>query len=114
MMKAILGMAAMFLLAAPARAGEPCLRANDMWSWSPLSTSALMIETRSHAKYRLTIKGACPAVMQNKLRIELRSQSNSDLACLALHDDVYVHSDIGPQHCTITKIEPVATTAAPQ
>lgn len=112
-MRAVLGMAAALLFAAPACAGEPCLRVNDMWSWSPLSTSALIVETRSHAKYRLTIKGACPAVMQNRLRIELRSRSNSALACLAPHDDVYVHSDIGPQHCTITKIESVAATPVP-
>lgn len=112
-MRVVLGMAAVLLLAVPACAGEPCLRVNDMWSWSPISTSALIVETRSHAKYRLTIKGACPAVMQNKLRIELRSQSNSDLACLAPHDDLYVHSDIGPQHCTIMKIDPIAATPAP-
>ncbi len=93
------------LFATAAHADQACLRMNDVWSWTPLDRSTLIVETRSHAKFKLTLTGVCPAIMQNKLRLELRSSSNSELACLTSHDDVFIQGDTGPQHCSIAKIE---------
>jgi hypothetical protein len=106
-MKSMTFFASLILITASASAETACLRINDMWSWSPVSPSMITVETRSHAKFTLTIRGVCPAIMQNKLRLELRSRSSSDLACLTANDDVIVHGDAGPQRCTIVKIEPL-------
>jgi hypothetical protein len=93
------------LFATAAHADQACLRMNDVWSWSPLDRSTLIVETRGHNKFKVTLTGVCPAIMQNKLRLELRSNSNSELACLTSNDDVFIQGDIGPQHCLIAKIE---------
>lgn len=93
------------LFTTAAHADEACLRMNDVWSWTPLDRSTLIVEARWHNKYKVTLTGVCPAIMQNKLRLQLRSSSNSELACLTSNDDVFIQGDTGPQHCMIAKIE---------
>ncbi len=106
-MRAAIALGALILVTASAYGKTACLRMNDMWSWSPVDNTTITVETRRHEKFKVSIRGACPAIMQNKLRLELRSRSNSDLACLTNQDDVIIYGDTGPQRCMITSIAPI-------
>ena len=96
---------------AAAGAATHCLRVNDVWNWKPVSDTALVVETRAHTKFRLTLQSVCPAIRDRNFVLELHAKSKSQLACVERFDAIRLHNALGTQDCLIDSVEPLAAPA---
>src|SRR5262249_27852314 len=101
---AIAALAAMFL-SGHAMASGTCLRQANIYNWNALNDTTVIVEDDFHQKFKLTLMTPC-LNMQYKERLGFKTFGGTALSCVSRGDDVIAGSQIGPQRCPISKIEP--------
>jgi hypothetical protein len=94
------------LAAAPAFASATCLQQDQIYTWKALSDKTLIVEDRSHDKFKLSLIGVC-SNLKFKESLAFKSFGGMGISCLTPGDDVISRDfAMGPSRCAITKIEP--------
>jgi hypothetical protein len=91
-------------LSGHAMAAGACLRQANIYNWNSLNDTTVIVEDDYHQKFKLTLMSPC-LNMQYKERLGFKVFGGSALACVSRGDEVIAGSQIGPQHCPISKIE---------
>jgi hypothetical protein len=102
---AFAALAAALLLSGPAMAAGTCLRQANIYNWNSLNDRTVIVEDDFHQKFKLSLMTPC-LNMQYKERLGFKTFGGTALSCVSRGDDVIAGSEIGPQHCPISKIEP--------
>ncbi len=100
---AIAAIAATFL-SGHAMAAGACLRQANIYNWNSLNDTTVIVEDDYHTKFKLTLMTPC-LNMQYKEHLGFKSFGGTALSCISRGDQVIAGSQIGPQHCPISKIE---------
>jgi Family of unknown function (DUF6491) len=100
---AIAAIAATFL-SSHAMAAGACLRQANIYNWNSLNDTTVIVEDDYHTKFKLTLMTPC-LNMQYKEHLGFKSFGGSALSCISRGDEIIAGSQIGPQHCPISKIE---------
>ncbi len=102
---AFAALAAALLLSGQAMAAGTCLRQANIYNWTSLNDRTVIVEDDFHQKFKLSLLSPC-LNMQYKERLGFRTFGGTALSCVSRGDDVIASSQIGPQHCPISKVEP--------
>ena len=102
---AFAALAAALLLSGQAMAASTCLRQSEIYNWNSLNDRTVIVEDNFHQKFKLSLLSPC-LNMQFKERLGFKTFGGTALSCVSRGDDVIAGSEIGPQHCPISKIEP--------
>jgi hypothetical protein len=102
---AFAALAAALLLSGPAMAASTCLRQSEIYNWNSLNDRTVIVEDNFHQKFKLSLLSPC-LNMQFKERLGFKTFGGTALSCISRGDYVIAGSEIGPQHCPISKIEP--------
>jgi len=102
---AFAALAAALLLSGQAMAAGTCLRQANIYNWNSLNDRTVIVEDDFHQKFKLSLMTPC-LNMQYKERLGFKTFGGTALSCISRGDDVIAGSQIGPQHCPISKIEP--------
>jgi hypothetical protein len=92
------------LLSGHAMASGVCLRQANIYSWNSLNDTTVIVEDDFHQKFKLTLMSPC-LNMQFKEHLGFKTFGGTALSCVSRGDEVIAGSQIGPQHCPISKIE---------
>ena len=87
-----------------AMASGTCLRQANIYNWNSLNDTTVIVEDDFHQKFRLTLMTPC-LNMQFKEHLGFKTFGGTALSCVSRGDEVIAGSQIGPQHCPISKIE---------
>ena len=96
---------ALTALTLPALAGTSCLRESQIYNWNALNDRTVIVEDDYHKKFKLSLLTPC-LHMQFHERLGFKSFGGTALSCISRGDEIISGSEIGPQHCSISKIEP--------
>ncbi len=102
---AFAALAAALLLSGQAMAAGTCLRQSEIYNWNSLNDRTVIVEDNFHQKFKLSLLSPC-LNMQFKERLGFKTFGGTALSCISRGDTVIAGSEIGPQHCPISKIEP--------
>ncbi len=102
---AFAALAAALLLSGQAMAAGTCLRQANIYNWNSLNDRTVIVEDDFHQKFKLSLLSPC-LNMQYKERLGFKTFGGTALSCISRGDDVIAGSQIGPQHCPISKVEP--------
>ncbi len=108
-MRRILTAAALLCATLPAFAqspsDSPCLQQINMYSFNPVpGNRALVVEDRSHRRYRVSFMGPCTN-LQFHLGLRFKTFGVSNLSCVSRGDQVLIHDPIGPGACIIQSVQ---------
>jgi hypothetical protein len=92
-------------LSLPAFAATPCLRQSQIYNWNALNDRTVIVEDDYHKKFKLTLMTPC-LHMQFHERLGFKTFGGTALSCVTKGDQIIAGSEIGPQHCPISSIEP--------
>ncbi len=102
--------AAAVLIAAPACAAESCMQMIRLYSWHELDKHALILEDVGHKLFKVDYAGYC-GNLKFVLGIAVKSQSNSNLACLQRGDMLLTRQSNMNFQCMVEKVEPYSAPA---
>jgi Family of unknown function (DUF6491) len=90
---------------AQAPGDSPCLEQINMYSFNPVpGNRALVVEDRSHRRYRVNFTGPCTN-LQFHLGLRFKTFGVSNLSCVSRGDKVLLHDEIGPNACIIQSVQ---------
>ncbi len=91
-------------ISSTAWAAAPCLRQDQIYNWTPLNDTTLVVEDDLHKKFKLTLLGKC-FDLQYRERIGFKVFGGFGLSCVTRGDSILSGSVIGPQRCSIKTVE---------
>jgi hypothetical protein len=101
---ALMGATAAFAGGAP-MASTPCLRNIDIWNFDAPNDRTLIVESRNHSKYKLSLIGTCMGLKFSQ-RIAFKTPGETSLSCLSRGDQIINHDAGMRTVCSITDIVP--------
>jgi hypothetical protein len=91
-------------VAVQAYAAQPCLRLDQIDTWSVPNDQTVIAENYHHEKFKISLMGSCTGLQFNEA-LAFKSVGGSQLSCLRGGD--YVLRRQEPSRCAISSVEPV-------
>jgi hypothetical protein len=103
-MKVAFAALAATLVTTQALAQGACLRQDQIYNWTAPNDTTLIVEDDFHKKFKITLLSKCLS-LTFKQRLGFKVFGGTGLSCISPGDSVFTGSEIGPQRCSINRVE---------